>query len=122
MANAQDGRVPVVAGEAAQAGAGDVVQPLLPEGTTTHAPGCACCRPRAAFAQALGRLFVARARGERAFFTRVVVPCAPEHDATLAEALAADPLTAARFRFVGRLAPAAQARSVPSPSPSASCI
>jgi elongation factor P--beta-lysine ligase len=55
-------------------------------------------------AEALGRLFVARARGEIPFFSRVIVPCPPDQEATLAASLRADPVTAARFRFAGRLA------------------
>ena len=94
-------RVPVVAGAAARPG--DVVQPWAGEGTTRHAAGCACCRPRPPLAAAMARLFLARARGEMPFFVRVVVPCPPERDAALAATLASDPVTAARFRFDGRL-------------------
>jgi hypothetical protein len=107
----QDMRVPVLAGDPALARPGDVVQPALPtgatwavpEGATRHAAGCTCCQPRPPLAAALARLFLARARGEMAFFARVIVPCPPEHEAALAAMLAADPVTAARFRFAGRL-------------------
>jgi len=97
-----DMRVPVWAGDPAQAGAGDVVQ-SMPPGATSHPIGCACCLSRAPLAEALTTLFFARARGEMPFFSRVIVPCAPGQEASLATALAADPVTAARFRFAGRL-------------------
>lgn len=113
-----DGRVPVWTGDAGAAGPGDVVQPWSGEGAPAHAPGCICCRPRGALAAALARLFLARARGEIPFFSRVVVACTPEHDAALAAALAADPVTLARFRFAGRLQPG----SASSPGPSARCM
>jgi len=115
MVDAQDVRLPVVAGDAALAGPGDVVQPWSGQGATGHIAGCTCCQPRTPLAQALGWLFLARARGDLLFFSRVIVPCAPDEEAALAAALAADPVTAARFRFAGRL----QAGSVSSPSPSA---
>jgi hypothetical protein len=102
MVGGQDIRVPVVAGAATAAGRGDVVQPWSGEGATHHAAGCTCCRPRPPLAAALAHLFVARARGEMPFFVRVVVPCPPDREAELAAALAADPMTAARFRFAGR--------------------
>jgi hypothetical protein len=62
-----------------------------------HAPGCACCVPRAAAAAALGRLFLARARGEVAFFRRVVAVV--NDPAAVRAALAEDVLAAARFRL-----------------------
>jgi hypothetical protein len=113
MSDSTDARVPVFAGDPALAGPLDWVQPALPAGATGpstpgatgHAPGCTCCRPRAPLAGALARLFFARARGEIPFFTRVIVPCEPHEDAELTAALAADPVTAARFRFAGRLSP-----------------
>src|SRR5277367_3590589 len=118
MMDKHDMRVPVLAGDPGLAAAGDVVQPWSVQGATAHAAGCACCRPRALFAEALSRLFVARARNDIAFFSRVIVPCAPGQEAALAEALAADPVTAARFRFAGRL----QAGSASASSPSARCM
>ncbi len=118
MIDWQDMRVPVVAGDATLAGPGDVVQPALPEGATRHSIGCTCCQPRPPLAAALARLFLARARGETGYFTRVIVPCPPEREAALAAALTADPVTAARFRFAGRIQPA----SVSSTAPSASCM
>jgi len=59
-----------------------------------HDAACACCTPRVALAEALHRLFLRRARGEVAFFRRVVVSL------TAAEIGAAliDPLVAPRFR------------------------
>ncbi|MGC8475676.1 MAG: hypothetical protein ACP5NP_04915 [Acetobacteraceae bacterium] len=63
-----------------------------------HPAGCACCAPRNAAAQALARLFLARARGG-AWFTQVqAVTATPAGAAAVRAALAADSLTAARFR------------------------
>jgi hypothetical protein len=118
MMDGSDMRVPVVAGDAVLAGPRDAVQPWSGCGATAHPAGCTCCRTRSPFAAALSALYLARAREKTAFFTRVIVPCAAADDAALAAALAADPVTAARFRFAGRL----QATSDSSPSPSASCI
>jgi hypothetical protein len=121
MIDAADMRVPVLAGDASLAGADDMVQDVpVPRSATTHLPGCACCRPRPALAAALASLFIRRARAEIPYFARVIVPCAPAEEAALAASLLADPVTAARFRFAGRLSP--QAGSVASPSPSGRCI
>jgi hypothetical protein len=102
MSDASDMRVPVWAGDPAQAGAADVV-PAIPPGDSRHTIGCACCVPRAPLAEALTKLFFARARGEIPFFARVILPCEPGQEGALAALLAADPVTAARFRFAGRL-------------------
>lgn len=64
------------------------LRPLL------HDAACVCCSPRVALAEALHRLFLRRARGEVAFFRRVVVSLpAAEIGAALA-----DPLVSSRFR------------------------
>jgi len=60
-----------------------------------HRPGCACCAPRAALAEALNRLFIRRARAEVAFFRRVAIAL-PR--AELDRAFA-DVLVSARFRI-----------------------
>jgi hypothetical protein len=65
-------------------------------GATAHPSGCACCAGRSPAAQALDRLFQARARGACAWFDRVVV--SPEAADEVRAALAADALSAARFR------------------------
>jgi hypothetical protein len=111
--------VPVILGSVADAVAGDV---LLLEGEMplsgaalrpgvavarieasplgAHFLGCPCCRPRTPLARALARLFGARARGETAFFRRVVLVLHPPADpARVAAAIAADPVAAARFRL-----------------------
>jgi hypothetical protein len=105
-----DARLPVVFGEVAAAGPDDG---LLIEGDAPappgravarfaagprpwHAMGCACCVPRAAAAAALGRLYLARARGEVAFFHRVVAVVSDP--AAVRAALAEDTLAAGRFR------------------------
>ena len=66
-----------------------------------HRPACDCgtCGGRNAAALALDRLFQARIRGTAPWFARVValVP-SPAGQATLRDALAADAVTAARFR------------------------
>jgi hypothetical protein len=67
-------------------------------GLATHAAACACCQGRSAAAQALDRLFQARARAASPWFERVLVL---DEDGAGAEVLAAlrdDALAAARFR------------------------
>ena len=66
---------------------------------TGHSAGCPCCAPRGPVAAALGGLFLARAKGEAAWFERVVALTqgARGREAVLA-ALANDPLVSARFR------------------------
>ena len=106
-----DARLPVVFGDFSTAGPDDALliegEAPAPAGAAVarfaagprpwHAVGCACCVPRAAAAAALGRLYLARARGEVAFFRRVV---AVVHDpGAVRAALAADALAAARFRI-----------------------
>jgi len=61
-----------------------------------HLSGCACCQGRSEAAQALDRLFQARARGACPWFARVVVGAAAA--AEVRRALAEDALSAARFR------------------------
>ncbi len=74
-----------------------VTETFAPE--PRHAVACACCAGRSAAAQALDRLFQARVRGKAAWFDRVLVLAATEAGrAELAQALAQDPLTSARFR------------------------
>lgn len=84
----QDGAVPV--------GAACVVV-RLPALAFGHRIGCVCCVPRGAAAEALGRLFLARARGEVGFFRRVVVSVADA--ASVREAVLADRLVAGRYRL-----------------------
>ena len=109
MSRFVDARVPVSFGPAALAGpeARVVVPPVTegPVGEGGHVPGCACCLPRGALAAALGRLFIARARGEVAFFRAVLVATdAPGAAldaaavAALTAELAGDPLISGRFR------------------------
>ncbi|MGC1408937.1 MAG: hypothetical protein WA864_08360 [Acetobacteraceae bacterium] len=66
-----------------------------------HAPGCACCVPRDPAAQALGRLFLARARGEVAWFHSVAVLASPAGKAAVRVALARDQVSSRRFRLTG---------------------
>src|SRR5271165_4849913 len=72
---------------------------VLPIRIATHPLGCACCAPRGPVAEALGRLFLARTRGEVPWFRSVVVVTrtAAGADAVRA-ALVGDVVTAARFR------------------------
>ncbi|HYZ64721.1 MAG TPA: hypothetical protein VE650_19880 [Acetobacteraceae bacterium] len=64
-----------------------------------HPAGCACCLPRSPAALALNHLFQARARGEVAFFRRVVaVTVSPEGGMAVSAAVREDPLTSGRFR------------------------
>lgn len=110
-----DGRVPVRFGSADTAGRdeallveGDAAVPtghpvarfrLIP-GVMGHPVGCACCNPRGPVAEALGRLFLASARGEAALFLSVVaVVATPTGEAAVRAALAEDQVSAGRFRL-----------------------
>jgi hypothetical protein len=66
-----------------------------------HAPGCACCVPRHPAAQALSRLFLARARGEVAWFRSVAVLATLAGEAAVRAALADDQVSSGRFRLTG---------------------
>ncbi len=67
---------------------------------TPHMIGCACCLPRGPVAVALGRLFLARARGEAALFDTVVaVTHSAAGAAAVRAALDGDVVTRARFRL-----------------------
>ncbi len=69
----------------------------LAPGLAGHFPGCACCVPRGPVAEALGRLFLARARGEVAWFRAVAVLATPAGEAAVRAALAGDQIAAARY-------------------------
>lgn len=107
-----DARVPVCVGRPDTIAAGDAV---LIEGTahgpaghpvarftlpvTGHISGCACCLPRGPVAEALSRLFQARARGEIAFFRAVLaIPATAAGEVAIRAALTEDVFVAARFR------------------------
>jgi hypothetical protein len=65
-----------------------------------HVAGCACCVARSPVAEALGRLFRARAVGEAPFFTRLgVVPASPAGEASVRQALETDGLASACYRL-----------------------
>jgi hypothetical protein len=118
MVQSIDDRVPV------RFGAADIAMPeeaLLVEGNAPmpagqpvarfqlvpsligHPIGCACCTPRGPVAEALGRLFVARARGEVAFFRSMVAVVTTSGGRTAVRAaLAQDQVCAGRFRLAER--------------------
>ena len=66
-------------------------------GLAGHPFGCACCVPRSPVAEALGRLFLARARGEVAWFGSVAVVATPQGETAVRTALADDQVSAARY-------------------------
>ncbi len=71
----------------------------LPVRIATHPRGCLCCAPRGPAAEALGRLFLARARGELPWFRSVVAVTRSTAGAdAVRAALTGDVVTAARFR------------------------
>ncbi len=74
---------------------------------TAHALGCACCLPRGPVAVALGRLFLARARGEAPLFhTVLAVTHSAAGRAAVRAALETDVVTRARFRLAPDQPPA----------------
>ena len=99
MALMFDARVPVTFGTSGDAREGDAV---LADGlgdALGHGPGCTCCAARTPAAQALGHLFMQRARGEVAFFRRVLIDGDAAVEASVRAALRSDPVVAARFRL-----------------------
>ncbi|HSU06842.1 MAG TPA: hypothetical protein VLI93_14840 [Acetobacteraceae bacterium] len=116
MSDFVDARVPVRFGSADEAGPDSALLiendgPLPPGrpaacftvprvfGPRPHAAGCRCCTPRTSAAQALSRLFLARARREVAFFRDVLVVISSTAGQTsVLSALADDPLVSAWFR------------------------
>jgi len=64
-----------------------------------HVIGCACCTLRGPAADALGRMFTARARGKAPFFDRVVVLASPPGEAAIRQALDEDVVVQARYRL-----------------------
>jgi hypothetical protein len=94
MALYVDARVPVVFGALSELRADDALlidgTAAAPDGVTVvrladpsvpmHVAGCVCCVPRSAAGAALSGLFLARGRGDVAFFRRVLA-VTPEPDA-----------------------------------------
>jgi hypothetical protein len=113
MKSALDARVPVVLAPAEEAGPDDALL-LETDGTaphiaaavafqveSAHPQGCACCSPRRGAGRALAALLHARARGETAYFRRVIaVPVTAAGRADILAALRSDPVAAACFRLV----------------------
>ncbi len=62
-----------------------------------HIQGCNCCTPRGPAADALARMFRARATGTAPFFKRVIVLTSPEGEAAVRQAIASDIMIAARY-------------------------
>jgi hypothetical protein len=71
---------------------------LLP-GLIGHPLGCACCVPRGPAAEALARLFLARARNDVPWFTAVAVVASSDGEAAVRAALRADQVCAGRYRL-----------------------
>lgn len=106
-----DARVPVVFGTIADAGPedalliegdapapeGHIVVRLMADATPQHATGCVCCVPRSAAGSALAGLFLARGRGDIAFFRRVVAVSADQ--AAIRAAIDDDILASGWFRL-----------------------
>lgn len=67
--------------------------------TSGHPFGCTCCTLRSPAAEALTRLFHARATGAAPFFRRVVVLASPAGQTAVREAATGDVMTAARYRL-----------------------
>lgn len=99
MALMFDCRVPVAFGARQQAREDDAVLADGLEGGGGHEAGCACCAARSPAAQALGQLFTQRARGEVAFFRRVLIDGDAAVQAGVRAALQSDAVVAARFRL-----------------------
>ena len=90
----------LVEGEAPVAAAHAMARFRLGPSLMGHPAGCACCTPRGPVAEALGRLFLSRARGDVTFFRSVLAVTATRGgEAAVRAALAEDHVSAARFRL-----------------------
>ena len=94
-----DARVPVRFGSPEEAGPEDVVVMEGDLGSLGHVAGCACCVPRGGAGRALARLFEQRARGEVAFFRRVLIVASAQGREAVTQALREDPVASGRFRL-----------------------
>lgn len=106
-----DARVPVIFGPLESAGPedallieGDDVAPvgrivirLSADVRPEHLTGCVCCVPRSAAGSALAGLFLARGRGDVAFFRRVVAVTADR--AAISAAIEDDILASGWYRL-----------------------
>jgi hypothetical protein len=115
MMDADDARIGVRFGTASNAGPDEALliegdaptdRPatarfVMPARISTHPRGCACCTPRGPVADALGRLFLARTRGEVPWFRTVVAVTRDDAGAdAVRAALTSDVITTARFREI----------------------
>ena len=105
-----DARVPVVFGTLEDAGPDDalliegeqpvpegrIVVRLSEAGPSAHVTGCVCFVPRSAAGSALAGLFLARGRGDVAYFRRVIAVV--EDHAAISDAVANDMLASGWFR------------------------
>jgi hypothetical protein len=110
MAWSVDARVPLVFGALSDLRPDDALvvegDEPIPEGVpavrlsleslAAHMAGCVCCVPRSAVGQALSGMFLARGRGEVAFYRRVLV--ITQDAAALRAALEDDLLASSWFR------------------------
>ncbi len=112
MGDASDTRIPILFGAQAENGdaflAEDGGEPIitgfverftLPTANFGHAQGCSCCIPRGPAAEALGRMFLARATGAAPFFKRVIIHASAAGEAAVRDAIGGDVMTAARYRL-----------------------
>src|SRR5487761_2094223 len=72
----------LIEGDAPAPAGGGVARFALPIGLPRHAIGCTCCAPRGPAAEALGRLFLARARGG-SWFREVLAVASPAGQAAV---------------------------------------
>jgi hypothetical protein len=99
VSDATDGSALLIEGDAPAPDGEAVARFTNAAAAGLHPPGCPCCVTRSPAAVALATLFLARARGERAFFRAVVAVCStPEGREAVRTALEADPLVSAWFR------------------------
>ncbi|HEX3984863.1 MAG TPA: hypothetical protein VHX12_14305 [Acidisoma sp.] len=102
-----DARIPVFFAQAADTAAEGIAwlvenpdQAAWDSREAGHVPSCACCVARSPVAEALGRLFRARAVGEVPFFTRLgVVPASGGGQAAVLQALETDGIASACYRL-----------------------
>jgi len=96
---ASDEAVLVEEGQSAPFGHTVVWFRLAPPARLGHPMHCLCCVPRGPVAEALGRLFLSRARNEVPWFRAVAVIASARGQGAVRAALAEDQVSAGRFRL-----------------------